>query len=65
MDPPMFDTTAAYTIVHWLLAVEQCGVAQLTEDENRMVLFAMSHLRGKVSEWAYLVLMTDAKAFPM
>ena len=26
MDPPKFDGTLAHTIVHWLLAVEQCGV---------------------------------------
>ena len=52
MDPPKFDGTLAHTIVHWLLAVEQCGVAQLFDDDSRMVSFAMSHLRGKASEWA-------------
>lgn len=64
MDPPKFDGTAAHTIVHWLLAVEQCGVAQLIEDDTRMVSFAMSHLRGKASEWAYSLLMADGNAFP-
>ena len=64
MDPPEFDGTAAHTIVHWLLAVEQCGVAQLIEDDTRMVLYAMSHLRGKASEWAYSALMVDIEAFP-
>ena len=64
MDPPKFDGTAAHTIVHWLLAVEQCGVAQLIEDDSRMVSYAMSHLRGKASEWAYSALMADRKAFP-
>ena len=37
MDPPKFDGIAAHTIVHWLLDVEQCGVAQLIEDDTRMV----------------------------
>ena len=47
MDPPKFDGTAAHTIVHWLLAVEQCGVAQLIEDGSRIMPYAMSHLREK------------------
>ena len=29
MDPPKLDATAPHTIDHWLVAVEQCGVAQL------------------------------------
>ena len=37
MDPSQFDSTAARTIVHWLLAVEQCSVAQLIKDDTRMV----------------------------
>ena len=37
MDPPKFDGTAAHTIVHWLLAVKQCGVEQLIEVDSRMV----------------------------
>uniref|UniRef100_M4B7A8 CCHC-type domain-containing protein n=1 Tax=Hyaloperonospora arabidopsidis (strain Emoy2) TaxID=559515 RepID=M4B7A8_HYAAE len=64
MEPPKFDGTAASTIAHWLLAVEQCGVAQPIEDDTRMVSYAMSHLRGKASEWAYSALMAHSKAFP-
>ena len=64
MDPQKFDGTAPHTIVHWLLAVEQCGVAQLIEDDTRMVSYAMSNLRGKASEWAYSALMANAEAFP-
>ena len=64
MDPPKFDGTAPHTIVHWLLAVEQCGIAQLIDDDTRMVLYAMSNLRGKASEWAYSALMANAEAFP-
>ena len=64
MDPPKFDGTLAHTIVHWLLAVKQCGVAQLIDDDSRMVSFAMSHLRGKASEWAYSALLANAEAFP-
>ena len=64
MDPPKFDGTAVRTIVHWLLAVEQCGVAQLIEDDTRMVSYAISHLRGKASKWAYSALMANSKAFP-
>ena len=37
MDPLMFDETTAHTIVHWLLAVGDCGVVQFIEDDNRMV----------------------------
>ena len=50
MDPPKFDGTAPHTIVRCLLAVEQCGVAQLIGDDTRMVSYAMLHLRGKASE---------------
>ena len=50
MNPPNFDGTAARTIVHCLLAGEQCGVAQLVEEDTRMVSYAKSHLRGKASE---------------
>ncbi|CAI5714552.1 unnamed protein product [Peronospora effusa] len=64
MDPPKFDGTTPHTIVHWLLAVEQCGMTQLIEDDTRMVSYAMSKLRGKASEWAYSALMANADAFP-
>ena len=64
MDPPKFDGTAVHTIVHWLLAVEQCSVAQLIEDDSRMVSYAMSRLRDKALGWAYSALMADEKAFP-
>ena len=63
-DPPKFDGTSTRTIVHWLLAVEQCGVAQIIEDDTRIISYAMSHMRGNASEWAYSALMTDSKAFP-
>ncbi|CAI5703986.1 unnamed protein product [Peronospora effusa] len=64
VDPPKFDGAIPHTIVHWLLAVEQCGVAQLIEDDTRMVSYAMSKLRGKASEWAYSAPMDNADAFP-
>ena len=51
MDPPKFDGTTAHTIALWLLALKQCGVAQLIEDDARVVSYAMSHLRSKASEW--------------
>ena len=38
-------------------------MAQLIEDDSCMVSYATSHLRGKASEWVYLALMADAKAF--
>ncbi|CAI5702775.1 unnamed protein product [Peronospora effusa] len=64
MDPPKFDGTSPHTIVHWLLAVEKCGVALLIEGDTRMVSYAMSNLLGKASEWAYSALMANADAFP-
>ena len=39
-------------------------MAQLIEDDTRMVSYAMSNLRGKASEWAYSALMANAEAFP-
>ena len=64
MDPPKFDGTTAHTIALWILALKQCGVAQLIEDDTRMVSYAISHLRGKASKWAYSALMANSKAFP-
>ena len=64
MDAPKFDGSDGNTLVHWLLAVERCGVAQLIEDESQMVSYALSNLRGKASEWAYSTLLSDANAFP-
>ena len=43
MDTPKFDGISARTIVHWLLAVKQCGVAQIIKDDTRMVSYAISH----------------------
>ena len=45
MDPPKFDGTAARTIVHRLLDLEQCGVTQLIEDDSRIVSYGLSQLR--------------------
>ena len=59
MDLPEFDGTAPHTIVHWILAMEQCGVAQIFEDDTRMVSYAMPNLRGKASDWAYSALMAN------
>ena len=39
-------------------------MAQLIEDDTRMVSYAMSNLRGKASEWAYSALMANADANP-
>ncbi|CAI5715589.1 unnamed protein product [Peronospora farinosa] len=37
MYPPKLNGTSPHTIVHWLLAVEQCGVAQLIEEDTRII----------------------------
>ena len=50
MDPLEFDGTTAHMIDRWLLAVEQCGVAQLIDDDSQMASFAMSLLRDKASD---------------
>ena len=63
MDPPRFDRTAVRIILHRILPVNQCGVAQLIKEDTRMASYAMSHLRGKASEWAYSALMVDGKSF--
>uniref|UniRef100_M4BN05 Retrotransposon gag domain-containing protein n=1 Tax=Hyaloperonospora arabidopsidis (strain Emoy2) TaxID=559515 RepID=M4BN05_HYAAE len=64
MDPSKFDCTATRTIVHWILAAEQCAKAQIIEDDTRMVSYAVSHLRFKASEWAYSAPMADSETFP-
>lgn len=52
LDAPKFDGTDGSRLVHWLLAVERSGAAQLIADEAQMVAYALSNLRGKASEWA-------------
>lgn len=64
MDAPKFDGSDDNKLVHWLLAVERCGVAQLISDDSQMVSYALSNMRGKASEWAYSTLLADANAFP-
>ena len=62
-EPPKFVGSDGNKLEHWLLAVEHCGRAQLIEEEEQMVTFAMSFLRGRASEWAYSTLLTDGQAF--
>jgi hypothetical protein len=64
LDAPKFDGSDGNRLVHWLLAVERSGVAQLIEDDDQMVSYALSNMRGKASEWAYSSLLADADAFP-
>lgn len=63
MDAPKFDGSDGNRLVHWLLAVERCGVAQLIADDAQMVAYALSNLRGKASEWAYSSLLADDQVF--
>ncbi|CAI5721773.1 unnamed protein product [Peronospora farinosa] len=56
--------TAESTKTQDEVLLEQCGVAQLIEDDTRMVSYAMYNLRGKASEWVYSALMANADAFP-
>jgi hypothetical protein len=63
MDAPKFDGTDVNKLVHWLMAVERCGVAQLIQDDTQMVSYALSNLRGRASEWAYSTLLADEHAF--
>ena len=64
MEPYKLDGTATSSIVHLLLAVGRCGVAQIIKEDTKLVSYAMSHLRDKASELAYSALMTYSKAFP-
>ena len=62
MDPSKFDGTAPHTILHRLLAVEQCGVAQLIEDDFKLCRMpCLPYI--KKSEWAYYALIEYAKRF--
>lgn len=63
MDCPKFDGSDGNKLVHWLLAVQRSGVAQLITDDDQMVAYAMSNLRGKAAEWAYSTLLTNVNAF--
>ena len=63
IDAPKFDGSASEKLIHWLLAVERCAKAQLIDNNEQMVSFAISHLRGTASEWAYSALLGDADAF--
>ena len=39
-------------------------MVHLIKDDTRMLLYAMSTLRDKASEWAYSALMANTNAFP-
>ena len=64
LDAPKFDGADGNQLTHWLMAVQRAGVAQVIDDDDQMVSFAISNLRGKASEWAYSTLLADAHAFP-
>ena len=63
IDAPKFDGSGSEKLIHWLLAVERCAKAQLIDNNEQMVSFAISHLRGNASEWAYSALLGNADAF--
>ena len=63
IDAPKFDGSSGDKLTHWLLAVERSAKAQLIDNNEQMVSFAMSNLRGRASEWAYSALLGDADAF--
>lgn len=63
IDAPKFDGSDGDKLIHWLLAVERCAKAQLIDNNEQMVSFAISNLRGRASEWAYSALLGDADAF--
>jgi hypothetical protein len=64
LDAPKFEGADGNRLTHWLMAVQRAAAAQLIDDEDQMVSFAISNLRGKASEWAYSTLLADADAFP-
>ena len=64
LDAPKFDGSDGNNLTHWLMAVQRAGIAQLIDDDQQMVSFALSNLRGKASEWAYSTLMADNDSFP-
>lgn len=63
LDAPKFDGSEGDKLIHWLMAVERCAKAQLIDNNEQMVSFAISNLRGRASEWAYSALLGDADAF--
>ena len=63
IDAPKFDGSNSDKLIHWLLAVERSAKAQLIDNNEQMVSFAISNLRGRASEWAYSALLGDADAF--
>lgn len=63
IDAPKFDGGDGDNLTHWLLAVERCAKAQLIDNNESMVSFAISHLRGRASEWAFSALLGNADAF--
>jgi hypothetical protein len=50
MDAPKFDGSDGNKLVHWLLAVERCARAQLIEDDDQLVAYGLSNMRGRASE---------------
>ena len=63
MDAPKFDGKECNKLVHWLMAVERCAHAQLVHDDEQMVAFGLSNLRGNAHEWAFSTLLADPHAF--
>ena len=64
LDVPKYNGTSEENLAHWLLSVRKAAMAQLIEDHDLMVAFAISHLAGRARDWSYSKLMTDDNAFP-
>ena len=63
LDAPKFDGTNGDKLVHWLLAIERSGMAQLIQTEEQLVSLALSNLRGAAYDWAYSSLLADSDVF--
>jgi Retrotransposon gag protein/Zinc knuckle len=63
LDVPKYRGTEDENLNHWLLSVGTACTAQLIEDDDLMVAFAMSHLAGRAKDWSFSKLMEDEAVF--
>lgn len=64
LEVPKYNGASEDNLAHWLLSVRKAAAAQLIEDQDLLVAFALSHLAGRARDWSYSKLMTDENVFP-
>jgi len=61
---PRYEGKDSENLLRWLLEVSIAANAQLIDNEQMKIAFAMSHMGGRAREWVYTQMMMNPQCFP-